>query len=359
MHRLRWPRTRPCRTPPLRPSMSLEHRPPPNPNDTATNTAPNTNRQPKPNPAHPAPSRNDSDPTEWQQVKRPRTRKTQNATPTISSPSPTTLQRSSSRGKKPRVTNKFSLLDFEILPTFDDDNTAPIEIALPVKPSKPPRRKYRDTKRAITKPLSDAAAHTQQIRHPAHMLQHMSPKHSQVILRSTNPTTQQNREKLIQQIALLRAARANATPQKILLDGREGKPFLEQVRARVDLCKEPPSCTHHTPTDIPLNAILDQDELRVRGAVCFARIDLATRAKLPHLYDMWPDPPAWNNYTLKWLPARDDEVPCLQEESLAALAACPTLQNVWAHIATTSPELSSALNTAANQWNLYLNSQAC
>ena len=353
---------------------SLPHHSPPNltptsrsnnPTNLTTPPAPITHmntrqssRAPKPNPAHPAPAHDSADPTEWQQVKRPRTRKpAQPSHTTIQTPTPT-IQRSLSKGRKPKSTNKFAPLDLEIMPTFEDESVAPIEVVLRVRSPKPARRKYKDTRRAVTKPITDANAQKQQIRHPAHLLQHMSPRQSQVVLRSTNPATKEIRERLLNQIALLRAARANTTSQRVLLDNYDDKVFFGQVGHRVSECDEPPTCTDQTAIDIPIRAIFEGDELRFRSAMCFTRIDLATRAILPHLYDVWPDEPKWNNVSLKWLPATDQEVPCLQDESLAALAACPTLQNVWAHIATTSPDLSAALNTAANQWHLHINGPA-
>ena len=322
---------------------------------TINNQTRHPTRTPKNKPTHSAPTPDLDEASEWQQVKRLRTRKSQHPITKTAPPGTQALQRSSSKNRKQKGTNKFSLLDFEITPTFEDDSIAPIEVLLPTRPTRPPRRTYQQTRRAMTKPLVDAASHTQELRHPAHILQHMSPRHAQVILRSTNPSTKLNREKLLNQIALLRAVRTNTTPDQILLDKYDDQSFITQIQSRVSKCSGDITCSHLTPTDIPMRAVLDDDETRVRSARCFTWIDLATRALLPHLYDIWPDEPKWNNRPLKWLPATDKEVPCLEDESLAALAACPTLQNVWAHIATTSPELSAALNTAANQWHLYMN----
>ena len=311
----------------------------------------------KTNPNHPAPSRSASDIAQWQQVKRPRTRKPPAQPHTPTSASQASIQKSSSRTRKPKATNKFAVLDYVIHPTFTDDEIAPIEVALPTKPMKPPRRTFKDTRKALTKQVSDALNHHQEVRHPAHTLNHLSPLQTQVILRTKDKAARAGKERLIRQIALLRAARTNTSHRNILLDHQPDDLFINQVQVRLTDCTEPIDCSADTPIDLPLSTILDRDELRVRGAICYAWVDLASRALLPHLYDIWPDPPTWNGIPLRWLPASDEDVPCLHDESLAALAACPTLTRVWQHIAAPTPELASAIRTTANQWHLFTASQ--
>ena len=108
----------------------------------------------------------------WQQPRRQRVRPTnpqsqQNSTP---------LRKSSSRIRKNKTNNKFAPLDFEIQPAFEDDDVAPIEITLTDKPLRPPRRKFRGTKRALSKLATESITHPQEIRHPANTLQFLSPK---------------------------------------------------------------------------------------------------------------------------------------------------------------------------------------
>ena len=286
--------------------------------------------------------------TEGRQPKRARTRSHQSSTNGKSGTPP--IRKSGSRRK---TSNRFAVLDFEIQPTYEDDDTAPITVTLPEIPKKAPRRKFQTTRRAWTKPISDAAVHRQQVRHPALTLQHMSPHQTQVVLRSQEDS-KTLRERLIRQIALVRAIRTNTTDRDIFLDNLNDEIFLDHVRARLAECKEPPDCTAQTPIDIPLRKVLDDDELRMRGAICYAWIDLSTRAILPHLYDQWPEKPKWNGRELEWLPAADGEVPCLQDEALALLAACPSLYPSWTHIADGSPELDFAIRTAANQWRHFV-----
>ena len=300
----------------------------------------------------PRPTDVSSDPRQWQQITRTRSRK--NLAPTPPTTPKQQLQRSGSRNRKTKApANKFTPLQFLVLPAFEDDDTQPIEINLPTKPTKPPRRKFKPTRRALSPQASAALTNRQHVRHPAQTLQHLSPKQKQVVICSKDPTIAPARGRLIRQIALLRAARTNVTPHHIPLEKHADDVFMEHVKTRLSLCHDSPKCTKATEIDIPLRAILDQDEMRMRASIYFAWIDLATRAVLPHLYDEWPDPPIWQNTPLKWLPAEDDEVPCLQDESLATLAACPTLQPVWSHLVTTAPSLHTAIQTAAAQWHLH------
>ena len=304
----------------------------------------------------PRPTDNSADPTQWQQIARTRSRK--NLAPTPPTTPKQHLQRSGSRSRKTKTTaNKFGLLEFQVLPAFEDDDTQPIEINLPVKPTKPPRRKFKATRRAISPQASAALANRQHVRHPAQTLQHLSPKQTQVVICSKDPTIAPARGRLIRQIALLRAARTNITPHHIPLEKHADDVFMEHVKTRLAQCHNSPKCTKATEIDIPLRAILDQDEMRIRASIYFAWIDLVTRAVLPHLYDEWPDPPMWLGKPLKWLPAEDEEVPCLQDESLAALAACPILQPTWSHLVTTIPSLRPAIQTAAAQWHLHDSTQ--
>ena len=174
-----------------------------------------------------------------------------------------------------------------------------------------------------------------------------------MILCSKDASIKPGRDKLLRPIALLRAARTNTTTQNITLDPISDDAFLEQVRTRLAEHSSPPSCDHTTDVDIPLRAMLDNDDSRVRAIICYAWIDLTSRAILPHLYDAWPDPPSWNGSPLNWLQSTDGETPCLENEALALLAACPSLQNVWSHLSNTSPALRSAIQTAANQWHIF------
>ena len=312
-------------------------------------------RTPKSSASHPAPTRNTSDPTQWQQPKRARIRKPQ---PTAAAAANTaTLQRSGSRQRRPKTSNSFTPLYFEILPTFEDEPVSPIRVDLPTLSKKSPRGKYKLPKKAWTKPVTDAGNHPQELRHPMQLLHHLSPPQTQALVQSNQETMKPIREKLLRQIALLRAARANPTQKQIHLDDTSDESFVLQVQARLSECQDPPPCTTLTPIDIPLSALLDRDQTRVRGAMCFAWVDLATRAILPELYDIWPDRPTWCGATLTWLPARDSDTPCLQDESLATLAACPTLQPIWTHISQHAKDLETARRTAANQLRLFTTAQ--
>ena len=322
-------------------------------NATPANSKPSLTPPQKTNTAHPAPSRSASDLSQWQQVKRPRIRKPSSQTTNEHNQETRSIQKSNSRTRSAKAANKFAVLDYVIHPTFNDDDIAPIEIALPARPNRPPRRKYKDTKVAITSQVRDALHHHQQTRHPAHTLTPLSPSQKQAVLCSRKQDIANSREKLIRQIALLRAARSNTSERNILLDQVEDSAFITQLQTRMTDCTDPPDCTDAVEIDLPLSAILDRDELRVRAELCFAWVDLATRAVLPHLYDLWPDPPSWLGSPLRWLPAEDNEVPCLPKVALAALAACPSLSNVWKRLSTSSPQLSAALQTAANQWHLH------
>ena len=294
-----------------------------------------------------------SDPTAWHQIMRTRSRKVVNVNQPAAARA--TLQRSGSRNRKNKAaTNQFAPLDFQVLPAFEDSDEQPIEVILPVKPSKPPRRKYKTSRKSMSAQAHEALTHKQHIRHPAQTLQHLSPNQTQVMIRSSSPDVAPAREKLIHQIALLRAARTNITPHHITLEKIADEAFMEHVKTRLSYCQDPPKCTIATETDIPLRAILERDEMRVRASICFAWVDLATRAILPHLYDVWPDQPVWQGKPLTWLPADDEDVPCLQDEALATLAACPTLHRVWQHISSTTPTLNSALSTAATQMHLHV-----
>ena len=321
---------------------------------TASTQLTPTTRTTKQHLAHPAPARSGSDSLQWHQVKKPRTRKTT----TAQNQAPQTIQKSGSRTKKPKQNNKFAALEFEVQPAFEDDPIAPINVSIPSHLRRTPRQKQRTTRKVWTKHVSDAISHTQEVRHPAHTLQHLSPDQSQVLLRTTDPKMKPHRDRLLRQIALLRAARTNVTPKNILLDQVSDDNFMTQVQARIAECPDSPKCSADTQIDIPLSTILNRDELQVRSSIYFAWIDLASRALLPALYDAWPDQPTWNGTALVWLPATDPETACLQDESLAMLAACPTLQDVWAHSAKDSPDLDRAIQTAANQWRLFKSKQA-
>ena len=293
-----------------------------------------------------------ADPMQWNQITRTRSRKTL-APSNLATPR-SSLQRSGSRSRKTKTPpNKFAPLEFQVLPAFEDDDIQPIEVTLPSKPAKPARRKFKPTRRAITSRVTAALTNQQHVRHPAQTLQHLSPKQTQVVICSRDPELAPARDKLIQQIALLRAARTNITPHHIPLEKQADDVFLEHVQTRMSHCQDPPRFSKSSEIDIPLRAILDQDEMRVRATICFAWVDLATRAFLPHLYDMWPDPPIWQNTPLTWLPAEDEDVPCLQDESLAFLAACPALRPVWEHATSTAPMLTSSINTASTQWHIH------
>ena len=328
----------------------------PTPNTASPPTDPRLTTLPQTNTADVTPTRSPSETVQWQLPKRQRTRRSQTHPSATTEPQPQP-QRSSSRSRKPKVTNKFAPLDFIIHPTFTDDDTAPFEVTLPTKPPRPPRKKYRDTRKALTSEVCDAFSHPREVRHPAQTLTHLSPPQLQVVIRSADDKAKHGRLRLARQIALLRAARNNSTERNILLEQHADETFINQVRTRLAECTDPPDCPDSAPIDLLLSAILDRDELRVRGAMCFAWMDLITRAALPHLYDQWPDPPPWNGLTLHWLQGSDKEVPCLRDESLAALAACPSLTNVWQHMSTRSAETAQAISTAANQWRMFVNAQ--
>ena len=326
----------------------------PNPPPPPTNLT-NQPILPKQAQPHPAPERNTKDPSQWQQVKRARTKE---APPTAgTTQKPTTLRKSGSRNNKQKALNKFAPLEFEIHPTFEDDNIAPITVATPKHLHKPQRRKYKKTHKAWTKDVTEACSHARQVRHPIHALQHLSPAQTQVTLRSNNQVARQLRDRVVRQIALIRAARTNITEHQITLDNHADETFIQQVRDRMAITPDPQPCSEDTAIDVPLSSLLDKDELRVRGAICFSWVDLATRAILPCIYDNWPTPPVWIDKPLTWLPAADEDLPCLSDEALAYLAACPSLQRVWEHVTTDAPELESAIRTAANQWRLYTTSQ--
>ena len=324
-------------------------------NSTTTNLTVTTTRthNARTNQALPTPPPTE-EPQQWQQVSRLRSRTASHPTQTTTA---SALTRSLSRNRKHKTSNKFAPLDFVILPTFDDDDAAPIEITLPDKPVRPPRRKHRTSKKAFPKQAAEALAHPQQIRHPANTLQHLSPKQTQVLLRTKDSTISPGRDNLIRQLALLRAARTNTNPQNITLDPIADQAFMQQLQCRLTDCTESPTCDESTSIDIPLSSILEQDEMRVRGNICYAWLDLASRGILPHLYDAWPDPPSWNGSTLNWLPSTDGETPCLQDEALALLAACPSLHNIWQHLAASTPDLQSATRTAAAQWHSFTASE--
>ena len=323
-----------------------------------TDTTAPVQRNTKPNISHPTPSRSGENIAQWQQVKRPRTKQSSATTKVLSTPSTSTqFKRSGSRNQGQIATNKFAPLEYEVHPTYEDDTTPPITVKITARSRRAPRRKYKSTQRAWSKETSEATNHPQQLRHPAQTLSHISPHQTQVILKSNNEKANPLREKLLHQIALIRAARSNPTAKQILLDKHADDAFLHQVQTRVMECHDTPQCTTETPIDLPLRAILEQDETRLRSALCFARMDLITRAALPAIYDVWPEQPSWHGTPLPWLPAQDSEVPCLQDASLAALADCPSLQNVWAHMMKEAPDIEATIRTAANQWRLFRTTQ--
>ena len=294
-----------------------------------------------------------ADPSQWKQVKRPRKRRTPSESPAPAM----TIQASSSRTKK-QPSNKFATLDFKVHPSYEDDMTPPITVSLPPQLRLASRRRHKTTRKAWTKQVTDAANSTQEIRHPNQIMQHLSPHQSQVLLRSKLPEAKDNRVKLLRQIALLRTARTHTTSQNIRLEMTDDNTFLEQVTKRISECHEPMICSSDTPIDLALSAMHNQDELQVRRTMCFSWIDLATRALFPAIYDSWPKDVPWHNISLAWLPADDREVPCLQDEALAALAACPTLQNIWTHVGNDSEDLERAIRTATNQWRRFINSES-
>ena len=319
-----------------------------------TDTAAPVQKNSKPNTSHPTPSRSGENLAQWQQVKRART-KQHNATPRTSTSIPrpqAQLSKSGSQNRGQSSTNKFAPLEFEVHPTFEDDDVPPITVKIP-SGSRKPRRKYKPSGRVWSKQTAEAASHPQELRHPGQTLQSVSPHQTQVLLRSKDEKARILRERLLYQIALVRAARSNTTAQQILLDKMPDDAFLEQAQARVGECDDPPECTTATPIDIPLRAILDGDETRMRSALCFARMDLITRAALPVIYDIWPEQPTWHGIPLHWLPAQDGDLPCLQDAALAALADCPSLQHVWAHLMKEAPDIDVTIRTAANQWRLH------
>ena len=325
-----------------------------NTTDQSAHTPPG-HKPTKPTHPHPTPSRSSEEIAQWQHVKR--SRRPRNNTSSSNTNNSNTITRSASQTGKQKNTNMFAPLEYEIHPTYEDDNISPITVKIPTKQRKPSRRKYRVTQKAWTKQVINASAQPQELRHPMHTLQHLSPKQTQVVLRSNDEKAKPIREKLLNQIALLRAARTNTTQSQTLLDKHDDGEFLQQVQTRISECDDPPPCTALTPTDIPLRTLLDRDEMRVRGALCFAWMDLVTRAALPDIYDCWPEQPSWLGTPLVWLPASDAETPCLHDGALAALAACPSLQNVWAQVSKDTPELGSAIRTAANQWRIYMSKQ--
>ena len=315
-------------------------------------------KQPRSNAAHLAPSRSEDDASQWQKVKRPRTRLGQEHPKTIrAATAASNTHKSNSRNRIRKSTNKFDVPGFEVLTSFEDDTTAPISVSLPSTQRKPARRKYNISRKVWNKSVIEASTNKQQVRHPVQTLKHLSPPHLQVVLRSQDRKAKPIMDRLLHQVALIRAARANVTEQAALLDEHGDAAFVQQVQARLRDCNEPPPCTNESPIDISLRAILDQDEMRLRGALCFSWVDMATRAFLPQLYDLRPDQPKWNGTPLGWLTAQDGEVPCLLDASLAYIAACPSLQGVWSHITKDAPELRHAIQTAANQWRLFITNQ--
>ena len=322
------------------------HQSNPNPTPTTNPQHPQSDVNTTPTPA----SHHNGNDSQWQQVRRNRPRHTNPSPQPSANP---TLKKSSSRIKRKQLANKYAPLDFEILPSYEDDDIAPIEVTISEKPIRPPRRKYRTTKKAFSKQALEAFTNPQQIRHPANTLQFLSPRQTQVMIRSKEPATAHGRDNLIRQIALIRAARNNTTNSNTTLDPCADDAFIQQVQSRMADCQDPPNCDQSTNIDIPLSTILDKDETRVRASVCYAWIDIASRATLPHLYDAWPDPPTWHGTTLNWLHSTDGETPCLQDEALALLAACPSLQNVWQHFAASTPDLRSAIQTTSNQWHMF------
>ena len=318
-------------------------------------TQPAKSAQTKPSHDHPTPSRSRDDITKWHQVKR--ARRQQHSAATTEDPKTGNRGAITSHEQRQKTVNRFAPLEFEIHPTYEDDAVSPITIAVPTSSRKPARRNPKTARKAWTKQLTNSSSKSHQLRHPSHTLQHMSPQQTQVMLRSREERAKPLRDKLLYQIALLRAVRTNTTPQNILLDKSDDTIFLKQVQDRLSKCVDTPPCTTLTPIDIPLRSILDQDEMRVRGSLCFAWMDLITRAALPSIYESWLNNPTWQGLSFRWLPAADADTPCLQDGALAALAACPTLQNAWTHLSKDTPDLDVAIKTAANQWRLYVERQ--
>ena len=316
-------------------------------------------RQTKINTTHPTPSRSGENLSQWHQVKRARTRQSTASQREYAQAQPTAhIRKSGSQNKGQQTGNKFTPLDFEVHPSYEDDAVAPITVKIPSSSRRNTRRKYKTTRKAWTKNVTDAASHPQQVRHPAQTLQHLSPHQTQVLLRSKDDNAQTLKAKLLNQIALIRAARSNTTDQRLHMDVLKDEDFLQQINRRLKDCPDAQQCIDSTPADIPLRAILEQDETRLRGARCFAHMDLITRATLPAIYDVWPERPTWHGLPLTWLPAQDGELPCLQDSALAALADCPTLQLVWRHIMKEAPDIESVISTAANQWRLFKTAKA-
>ena len=264
---------------------------------------------------------------------------------TVKSKSSKRVNRNSNGSSRPTsATNKFSALQIIELEPLEGTSFVPIEVLFGKRTSK--HRQKQKPKIGDLQSFESACVSHQEIRHPHQAIRHVSPEFGQYLLTTQDSRLQRHRDRLIHQIALLRAARTRLNNQQLCLQDTDDTSFLLQVAARASCTAQGPSITERTRVVLPLRAILNNHNPSVDTCIAFSWLDLATRALLPSIYATWPQSPPWFNGKLTWLPSPDKLFPCLTDEALSTLSTSPILTDMWTRVGSLSPELTHALHAA-------------
>ena len=256
-------------------------------------------------------------------------------------PSPAPTTRTSQQNP---TSNRFAMLATQPLDAFDDvTDFHPIAVSAQGDNN---RAHYKATKtrKSRTNAMYTAMRHTQQIRHPHHTLRHLPPTRTQYILTTNDAETINGRKRLAFQIALLRWARKKDRKEKQWLAHVDDTKYLEDCSAILLDQGAAPTLPQDARIDQYLQQIMGDNQHEVRQAVITAKMDLYTRAFLPHLYDTSPRPSTWHGIHINWMESPDNTTACLDDKTLHNIGTNHTLNALWAHASNTSADVKRTID---------------
>ena len=253
-----------------------------------------------------------------------------------------------------RATNMFAILATQPLDAFEDDELIPVAVSAPGENNRPAYRSIK-TRKSKTNALVQSMRTTQQVRHPHNTLKHLPPNRAQFTLASTDPELVQGRKRLIYQIALLRLARAKKNTPNKKMSSTDDNIYFDEC---CNLLKEH-GLNPQVPREVRAETIVlhlhKLDQERTRKAYHMAKMDLLTRAYLPHLYEVSPRLVNWHGIDITWSNSPDQVTPCMDDRTLIDIACSDTLQAVWAHASHLSPETKRTLDHIREEREVQLN----
>ena len=242
----------------------------------------------------------------------------------------------------PATTNAFAVLTTQPLDAFEDDEFTPIAVSAPGEHN---RQAYKSvkTRKCKTNALLQSMRSTQQVRHPHNTLKHLPPNRAQFVLASDDPELNHGRRRLTFQIALMRMARAKPNNPNKKMANADDSIYFDECCNFLSQNGLSPNIQKDARIDSIVLHLHKLDQNRMRKSYHLAKMDLITRAYLPHLYDASPRPEQWHGIDICWNPSPDNLTPCMDDQTLINLANNRALHAVWSHASNTAPEIKRTI----------------